>query len=125
MARDSKPDDAKRQLAEEKIRTLRGISAETDETAEDDLPNYPVPSFDQRNCRTPPSSRAAWAVCSAASASVGDGSAEPAFEIGEGAGRVGLLAVGTLELARLAARFLRFDPAAGRGTGRRVMFIGW
>jgi len=44
MARDSKPDDAKRLLAEEKIRTLRGISAETDETAEGDLPDYPVPS---------------------------------------------------------------------------------
>ena len=44
MARDSKPDDAKRQLAEEKIRTLRGISAQPDETAEAEEPDTPLPS---------------------------------------------------------------------------------
>lgn len=41
MARDQKPDDAKRLAVEEKMRTLRGISAEPDEAAEGDETDTP------------------------------------------------------------------------------------
>jgi MscS family membrane protein len=44
MARDSKPDEAKRLMVEEKIRTLRGISAETGEAVEAEEPDQPRPS---------------------------------------------------------------------------------